>query len=69
MAVEVVVKKLGNSMGAIFPKSLVEEKHLQVNKKILVEVIKEANLERVFGSLKRKFSGQRFKDLVREGWA
>ena len=68
MAVEVVVKKLGNSLGVIFPKKLVEEKHLEANKKIVVEVVKEANLEGIFGSLKRKISGQKFKDLVREGW-
>jgi len=27
-----------------------------------------ANIIKIFGSLKRKLSGQRFKDLVRKGW-
>ena len=36
-------------MGVIFPKSLVEKKHLKENSKVLVEVIKEANLKEIFG--------------------
>lgn len=68
MAVEVVVRKLGNSMGVIFPKELVVEKHIKEREKVLVEVVKEADLSKIFGTLKRKVSGQEFKDLVRKGW-
>lgn len=68
MVFEVTVKKIGNSLGTIFPKSQVEKNHLEPNKKILIEVIKEADLGSVFGSLKGKLSGQKFKDLAREGW-
>ncbi len=68
MAIEVVVKKLGNSLGVIFPKRLVEKKHLEPNKKVLIEVIKEADFRNIFGTLKRKMSGQKFKDMAREGW-
>lgn len=68
MAIEVVVKKWGNSVGVILPKELVERESLKENEKVLLEVVKEANLERIFGSLKRKMSGQQFKDMVREGW-
>jgi antitoxin component of MazEF toxin-antitoxin module len=70
MAVEVKLKKWGNSMAVIVPNKLVEEKHLKENDKILIEVVKEADLSDIFGSLKSKkrISGQKFKDLAREGW-
>ena len=68
MAVEVQLKRWGNSVGVILPKGFVEEQHLKLNEKFLVEVVKEADLSDVFGSLKRKMSGQEFKDMVREGW-
>ncbi len=68
MAVEVVVRKWGNSVGVILPKELVEREDLKENEKVLLEVVKEANLEGIFGSLKRKMSGQEFKDMVKEGW-
>lgn len=68
MAIEVVVRKWGNSLGVVFPKILVEKKHLEENKKILIEVIKEADLKSIFGSLKGKVDAQKFKDIVRAGW-
>lgn len=68
MASEVEVKRLGNSVGVILPKELVEKKHLKVNEKILVEIVKEADFKKIFGTLKARVSGQKFKDLVREGW-
>lgn len=68
MAVEVVVKKIGNSLGVLFPKNLVEKKHLEANKKVLIEVIKEVDFRNIFGTLKSKLSGQKFKDMAREGW-
>lgn len=68
MAMEVVIKKWGNSLGAIFPKSEIEKGHLRANDKIIVEVVKKADLRDIFGTLKRKMSGQEFKDMVKEGW-
>ena len=68
MAIEVVVKKWGNSVGVILPKELVERESIKENEKVLLGVVKEANLEGIFGSLKRKMPGQEFKDMVRNGW-
>ncbi len=68
MITEAVVRRWGNSVGVVFPKEFVKEKKLKVNEKVLINVVKEANLEKLFGSLKRKMSGQEFKDMVREGW-
>lgn len=68
MAFEVVVRKWGNSFGVIFPKDFVRKKNLHTHEKVLVEVVKEADLRKVFGTLKTNISGQKFKDMVREGW-
>ena len=68
MAVELVVKKWGNSVGVVFPKEFATKKHLKANQKILVEVVKEADIRNLHGSLPRKMSGQAFKDMVRKGW-
>lgn len=68
MAVEVVVKRWGNSMGVVLPKEVVEKEDLKENQRVLIEVVKEADLTDIFGTLKRKMSGQEFKDMVRQGW-
>ena len=68
MAVEVTIKKWGNSLGAILPRELVEQQHLKENEKVLIEVVKETDLTGIFGALKGKVPPQKFKDMVREGW-
>ncbi len=69
MAIQVTIKKWGNSMGAIFPKGFLEEKNLKENDKVVIEVVKEADLSHLFGSLKGvRMTGQQFKDMVRKGW-
>ncbi|PIN75647.1 hypothetical protein COV18_02260 [Candidatus Woesearchaeota archaeon CG10_big_fil_rev_8_21_14_0_10_37_12] len=68
MAIEVTLRKWGNSLGVILPKELVQKKHLKSDDKIFLEVVKETDLTNLFGSLKRKTSGQQFKDMAREGW-
>ncbi|MFH1588804.1 MAG: hypothetical protein ABIA76_05705 [Candidatus Diapherotrites archaeon] len=68
MAVEVTIRALGNSLGFTLPKETVKARNLQADEKIFVEVFKEADLKKDFGSLKRKMPGQKFKDLVREQW-
>ena len=70
MAVEVKLKKWGNSMAVIVPNKLIDQKKLKENDTITIEIVKKADLSDVFGSLKlkRKMSGQDFKDSVREKW-
>ena len=68
MGTETIVKKWGNSLAVILPKNFTEEKHIHENDEILIEIVKKADLSDIFGSLKRKRSGQSFKDMVREGW-
>jgi len=55
-------------LGVILPKEFVKKRGLKEDERILIEVVKEADLRDVFGMLKRKMSGQEFKDMVREGW-
>lgn len=69
MAMEVKLKRWGNSMAVIVPNRFIEEKNLKENETIFIEVVKKADISHLFGSSKkRKLSGQDFKDMVREGW-
>ena len=68
MAIEATVRKWGSSVGVVLPKELVDAQELKENQKVLIEVVKEANLRHLFGTLKTGMSGQEFKDMVRKGW-
>jgi antitoxin component of MazEF toxin-antitoxin module len=68
MAIELEVKKWGNSMAVILPKELVNQKHIKEHEKIFIDVVKKVDLTKVFGTLKLSKSGQELKDMVREGW-
>ncbi|MBI2045721.1 AbrB/MazE/SpoVT family DNA-binding domain-containing protein [Candidatus Pacearchaeota archaeon] len=70
MGVEVTVKKWGNSFGVVLPREIVEKEGLKENKKIVINIIKQADLSDIFGLVKnRKMSGQKMKDLSRKEWA
>lgn len=68
MAVELTLRKWGSSFGAVFPKEIVEKEKLMENQKIEVEIVRKANLRKVFGSLSKKMSGQAFKDMIKKEW-
>lgn len=68
MAVEVKLRKWGNSLGCVIPKEVIAQKKLKENDVVLLEVITPRNLSDVFGTLKTKMSAQELKDLAREGW-
>ena len=68
MATEVSLRKWGNSIGIVLPRELVEAKGLKEKDRIVIEVAKKSDLSSLFGSLKRKMSGQEFKDMVKGGW-
>lgn len=63
-----MLRKWGNSIGGVFPKSFVEEHGLKPNEKIFVDVVKKTDLTPIFGSLKFKRSAQAMKDEARKGW-
>ena len=69
MAVEVKLKRWGNSMAVIVPNRVIEERKLKENDALVIEFLKKADISETFGSIKRlKRSAQEFKDMVREGW-
>ncbi len=68
MEITVKAKKWGDSLGIILPKEIVREGNLKADDNLIVEVFKESDLSDLFGTLKRKVSGQKFKDMAREGW-
>jgi len=68
MATEVEVRKWGNSMGIILPRELITAQELKQHDRILIDVVKRADLTDVCGSFKTKKSGQEFKNMVRKGW-
>ena len=70
MAIEVKIKKWGNSLGVILPKEVVDKEKFKENEKVMINIVKEADLSDIFGSLKGKIkmSGQKMKNLAREGW-
>lgn len=65
---ELRVRKIGNSLGVIFPSELVREKSLKENEKVFVNVAVKGDLSRLFGSLKFTESAQKIKDGLRKGW-
>ncbi len=68
MEVEAVVKKWGNSLGVVLPKDLINQEHIEENDRILVDIRKEADLKKIFGTLKTKTTGKEFKEFVKKGW-
>ncbi|MEK6893717.1 MAG: hypothetical protein AABX07_05965 [Nanoarchaeota archaeon] len=68
--IEVTLKKWGNSMAVIVPSEIVEKKALKENEPFFIEVVRKADVSEIFGSIKkRKMSGQKFKDMIREEWS
>mgnify|MGYP001598213926 CR=1 FL=1 len=67
MAIEAISRKWGHSVGLVIPKEVVKKENIKLNEKLLINIMKPANIRHLFGSLKRKMSGQEFKDMVRKG--
>lgn len=63
-----IVRKWGNSYGVIIPKEIMERQKIKENDEIEVFLVKEADISHTYGTLPRKMSGQKFKDMVRKGW-
>ena len=68
MAIEVEIKKWGNSIGIILPKFIIDSEGLKEKDKIVINIVKRADISKTFGSQKRSMAGQEFKDMVRQGW-
>lgn len=67
MYANLVLKKWGNSIGAVFPKELIDENGFKPDQEISVYLLKKADLRNAFGSLETKETGQQLKNFAREG--
>ena len=65
MTVKAIVKKWGNSIGVLLPREFVEKEQIKINEEVFLDVVKKADLTKLFGSLERKMSGQDFKNMVK----
>ena len=66
MHVKVKVRKWGNSLGLVLPKEVVDAEGIEENQELDFYIPKKVDLSAVFGTLKRKMTGQQFKDSVRD---
>ena len=68
MELEAIAKKWGSSIGFVIPKEVAEKEKIKPNSKVKFEIIKVSDISDTFGKLRRKISGQEFKDRARAGW-
>lgn len=68
MEAESIARKWGDSIGFIIPREIVDKERIKPNSKVKFEIIKVTDISDTFGKLKRKVSGQQFKDRARAGW-
>ena len=66
MAIEVQVRKWGNSKAVILPYEYA--KRVEIGETLLIEPMKKLNMKNVFGLLQRKSTGQELKDEARQIW-
>ena len=67
MAVIVVTKKWGNSIGVVIPKEVVEKEGIKVEQQVSIEVRPMKNsLAELFGKYKTNKSTQEIKDELRK---
>lgn len=67
MATEVTLRKWGNSIAAIIPNEVVEQKHLAAGSRVFLDVVKPIDMSDIFGIAKLG-NAQRLKDEARKGW-
>lgn len=68
MEITAKAKKWGDSIGIILPKKMVDEANIKPEDMLKVEIFREADFSDLVGTLKTKLSGQKLKDMAREGW-
>ena len=67
--VYVTIKKLGNSLGVLLPVEYIRRNRLSENEVVEIEIQrKNMTIKELYGTLKRKKSGQQIKDELRAGW-
>lgn len=67
---EVQAIKIGNSIGFTVPKDVAKKAHLKVGKRtkvLFVEDVKDKTFDKLFGTLKSKFSVEELNRFTNEG--
>jgi len=67
---QAIPKKWGNSLGITIPAEVVEDEHIQAERKITVLVMSDQKkkLKEIFGTLERKKPTQQMMDEIDEGY-
>ena len=66
---EAKARQWGNSIGITIPKDVLEEEGILPGDEVVFEIKKKKDdIWKIFGTVKRKISAQKFKDLARKGW-
>ncbi len=70
MEIKTKTRKWGNSLGVILPKLVVESRKIRENDEIVIKIIKQPILSKLFGKFPRtsKKTAQEIKDEARKGW-
>jgi antitoxin component of MazEF toxin-antitoxin module len=64
-----ITRKLGNSIGILFPKEFVKRNNIKPNQKIDVpEIFKVADFTDIFGNLKMKRPTEEIIKEIDKGW-
>lgn len=66
--IETIVRKWGDSMAVIIPRSIVEEEQIKPKSKVRIMVIREDDLSDLFGKFKTKKTPKKLKEEGRDGW-
>ncbi len=66
--IEVITRKWGNSLGIAIPKEMVEREHLHENQKVIIEITKATDLQKLKGLIHFRKTAQKIKDEMRGGW-
>lgn len=70
MEIETIAKKWGSSIGIVLPKSIVDNRKIRENDRIIIEIKTQSIMGNLFGKYPRtsKRTAQEIKDEAREGW-
>ena len=66
--IESTARKWGSSLAVVIPREVAEMEKIKEGDKVYLVVEKHADLSDVFGTLKTKVSGRKFKEMCRKGW-
>lgn len=62
------VKEWGNSLGIIIPKEIVTREKIKSHDEVIVDIRKNEDVMKLFGTLKFKKTAQQMKDEGRKAW-